>query len=496
MVARLIYITFMKKYIIYILLFLCLPSSSFADNWANSGSYDISWYKKTQTEFQISTAKELAGMAYLVNNNYTSFEGKTIKLNADINLQGKTWTPIGVSNTLFQGTFDGNGHSINNVSITDGDSRYNRCGFWTELRNVTLQNFKITGTLSCKNNNVGFIAAKASSSVFKNITIGSDISLKKTDVSTSTGFTFKYNVGGCVGCSDKCTFQSIKNNSHIEFIFGSSSGNNCYGRIAMYAGGIVGYGDSNIYNRCQTKNNCNIGINGYVTNHSYSSPGAGCVYYGGIVGYDRGSTTSITSCLSHVVNFEGAHYNGTYDVVNFYYGGIIGIMEPYSNMTVLNNCVSITSNYSITGNSYSWVASWYHTNSCFGGITSKTPRNIKGCFSNNDVVKTVKKVSSNDIGECGSTSYSSRGMRTINFVEELNTFTQMEYEKVFWKLDANGDLVLLTGEETTGVTNTIYSNNSNDIIAIYDLNGHRIDKLQKGFNVIVYRDGKKRKYIK
>ena len=208
----------MKKYIIYILLFLCLPSSSFADNWANSGSYDISWYKKTQTEFQISTAKELAGMAYLVNNNYTSFEGKTIKLNADINLQGKTWTPIGVSNTLFQGTFDGNGHSINNVSITDGDSRYNRCGFWTELRNVTLQNFKITGTLSCKNNNVGFIAAKASSSVFKNITIGSDISLKKTDVSTSTGFTFKYNVGGCVGCSDKCTFQSIKNNSHIEFM--------------------------------------------------------------------------------------------------------------------------------------------------------------------------------------------------------------------------------------------------------------------------------------
>ena len=87
-------------------------------------------------------------------------------------------------------------------------------------------------------------------------------------------------------------------------------------------------------------------------------------------------------------------------------------------------------------------------------------------------------------------------MRTINFVEELNTFTQMEYEKDFWKLDANGDLVLLTGEETTGVTNTIYSNNSNDIIAIYDLNGHRIDKLQKGFNVIVYRDGKKRKYIK
>lgn len=185
----------MKNFIIKIYIFIlsCLPSYLYADNWASSGSYDISWYKKTQTEFQISTAKELAGMAYLVNNNYTSFEGKTIKLSADINLQGKLWTPIGINNTLFQGTFDGNGHSINNVSINDGD-KYYRCGFWTELKNATLQNFKIKGNISCKNNKIGFVSANASNSVFKDITIDSDISFTKTDVSTNTGFTFKYNL--------------------------------------------------------------------------------------------------------------------------------------------------------------------------------------------------------------------------------------------------------------------------------------------------------------
>ena len=434
-------------------------------------------------------------MAYLVNNNYTSFEGKTIKLSADINLQGKLWTPIGINNTLFQGTFDGNGHSINNVSINDGDKNY-RCGFWTELKNATLQNFKIKGNISCKNNKIGFVSANASNSVFKDITIDSDISFSRTDVSTNTGFTFKYNVGGCVGFSKECTFQNIKNNSNIDFIFGSSSGNNCYGRIELYAGGIVGLGETNIYSGCQTSNNCKIGINGYVTSSSYSNPGAGCVYYGGIVGYDRGSTTSITSCLSIVENFEGAHYNGTYDAVNFYYGGIIGLMEQYSNKAILSNCVAITSNYSITGHSYSWVASWYHTNSCFGGITCKTPRNIKGCFSNNDALRTVQKVSNDDIGECGSTSYSKEEMRTKDFVSELNFFTQMEYDKDLWGLDNYGNLILITEEGATGITNIVHSNNSKNIVAIYDLNGNKIANVQKGFNIIVYGDGRVKKVVK
>lgn len=472
-----------------------MPSSLFADNWASKGSYDISWYKKTQSEFQITTAQELAGMAYLVNNNYTSFEGCIIKLNADINLQGKTWIPIGVSNIIFKGTFDGNGHSINNVSIDNGDNYYS-CGFWSELKNATLQNFKIKGTLSCKNNTAGFISGAANNTVFKDISIDSDIRFKRTDVSTDTEFVFKYNIGGCVGRSENCTFQCIKNTSNIEFIFGSSDGRNCYGRIELYAGGIVGLGKTNIYNGCQTSNNCKVGINGYVTDSYYSNPGAGCVYYGGIVGYDRGGTTTVTSCLSKVEKFEGTHYNGIYDTVNFYYGGIIGLMDPYGYGATLNNCVAITSNYSITGHSYSWVASWYHTNSCFGGITSKTPKNIKGCFSNNDALRTVKKVSYNDIGECGSTSYSKEEMRTKDFVSELNFYTKLEYDKDMWGLDDYGNLVLLLKEETTGIANAVHSNNSNDIVAIYDLKGNKTDHIQKGFNIIIYRSGKVKKIVK
>ena len=150
----------------------------------------------------------------------------------------------------------------------------------------------------------------------------------------------------------------------------------------------------------------------------------------------------------------------------------------------------------MTGHSYSWVASWYHTNSCFGGITCKTPRNIKGCFSNNDALRTVQKVSNDDIGECGSTSYSKEEMRTKDFVSELNFFTQMEYDKDLWGLDNYGNLILITEEGATGITNIVHSNNSKNIVAIYDLNGNKIANVQKGFNIIVYGDGRVKKVVK
>ena len=39
--------------------------------WTDEGNYDISWYSADATEFTISTAQELAGLAYLVNNGST-----------------------------------------------------------------------------------------------------------------------------------------------------------------------------------------------------------------------------------------------------------------------------------------------------------------------------------------------------------------------------------------------------------------------------------------
>lgn len=95
-----------------------------------NGEADTSWYQADATEFQIATAEQLAGLAKLVNAGYI-FEGKTIKLTADILLNDtegwenwnesteglNSWTPIGSGGQPFTGTLDGDGHSVSGIYI-------------------------------------------------------------------------------------------------------------------------------------------------------------------------------------------------------------------------------------------------------------------------------------------------------------------------------------------------------------------------------------------
>lgn len=84
------------------------------ENWSDHA--DISWYADNADNFTISDAADLAGLAALVNSG-KNFSGKTVNLDADIDLSGYNWTPIGTSSTnSFKGTFNGNNHVISNLS--------------------------------------------------------------------------------------------------------------------------------------------------------------------------------------------------------------------------------------------------------------------------------------------------------------------------------------------------------------------------------------------
>ena len=79
---------------------------------------DTSWYESSKEEFILNTPEQLAGLAQLVNGGNT-FEGKTICLGADMYFNDKQeaqnpWTPIASSESgvEFQGTFDGQGHTL------------------------------------------------------------------------------------------------------------------------------------------------------------------------------------------------------------------------------------------------------------------------------------------------------------------------------------------------------------------------------------------------
>lgn len=100
------------------------------------GTADISWYDASQTSFDISTPEQLAGVAQLVNNNTTTFNGKTLNLTADLWLNStgdstNNWTPIGggsptsespSTGNSFQGNFNGHGHKIYNLYCEKSNS--------------------------------------------------------------------------------------------------------------------------------------------------------------------------------------------------------------------------------------------------------------------------------------------------------------------------------------------------------------------------------------
>ena len=76
------------------------PTAAFAegtsvDNW--DGTADTSWYTNAPdaSEYHISTAEQLAGLAQLVNADTDRFVGKNFYLDNDLDLKGYEWISIG-----------------------------------------------------------------------------------------------------------------------------------------------------------------------------------------------------------------------------------------------------------------------------------------------------------------------------------------------------------------------------------------------------------------
>lgn len=99
------------------------------------------------TELIINTYEDLKTFRDSVNNGTNSYT--TVKLGADIDMNGDDWTPIGFNDgngtiKTFSGTFDGQGHIISNmkINIADTDNRYiGLFGYTTcYIKNLILDN--------------------------------------------------------------------------------------------------------------------------------------------------------------------------------------------------------------------------------------------------------------------------------------------------------------------------------------------------------------------
>jgi hypothetical protein len=148
-----------------------IPALLFAQtNWIDDA--DSTWYtsNKSATTYTITTAKQLAGLAAVVNRG-TNFEGKTITLGANIvlndtNASGgwrkwdsttiglKEWTRIGnlgmlvVDNKPFRGNFDGKGKVISGLYINttaDNQGLFGGSSGNTSISNLGLVGFYVKG---------------------------------------------------------------------------------------------------------------------------------------------------------------------------------------------------------------------------------------------------------------------------------------------------------------------------------------------------------------
>lgn len=93
----------------------------------------------------IKTAEQLAFLAKQVNGGET-YHGKYFQLEADLDLSGSEWTPIGTETVPFSGKFSGNGHVLTNVKISAAGDYIGLFGYNTgTITYVGIESGEISG---------------------------------------------------------------------------------------------------------------------------------------------------------------------------------------------------------------------------------------------------------------------------------------------------------------------------------------------------------------
>ena len=284
-------------------------------------SEDYDWYDETDGNvYEISTADELWGFADIVDIGEDDFSGKTVKLTNDIDLGGVTeigytissnkWFPL----SGFNGTFDGQGHSIKGVFI-DHRSQ-NQVGFFSALTaNAIIKNLNIEGIIN-GGDYVGAVVGKTANARIENCSFNGDI---------NAGSEYGY-IGGIAGFgSGTITGCKTYGSLNVRLSFVSDS------LLNGASGGIVGYmtGPTTVISNCE--NNMNIvsnglSLGGIAGQSMMMSKIEGCVNNGSISGYKQvggvlgrlvvmGSGTPVNACTNN-----GSVYASDEDA-----GGIVGV---------------------------------------------------------------------------------------------------------------------------------------------------------------------------
>ena len=364
------------------------------------------WYTSvTDNKYTIRTAEELAYLSALTNGkgvDFDMFEDKFVSLTRDIDLSAyPDWMPIGNGYSDFEGTFDGNDHTV----TVNMDKRFSGEG----EDSITI------GIIGC-----------LSSGTVKNLTVAGSITV--TNDTNNTVY-----VGAVAGQSsmygETATIERCKNTAAIE-ITASGSGE-------INAGGIVGATAQQKYNKkvhrvlnCLNEGNIAVHVAADLTVNVAGITGAGKM------------GNPVSSCWNtgevSVTTVEGAN-------VTSITGNAAGIVGKDSNVTRCANYGNISTPSNFEGST--------------AGIIGVVYKNAKNGFVTNSY--NVSNVTGSKESSFGIGKIDTKGkIENSYYICELNDENAMAYDnngKIEIKYDESSKTYTV-GDDTTLLVKTLNDN--------------------------------------
>ena len=401
-----------------------------ADKWDGTTTADPDIDIENNT-ISISSPAQLVGFVELVNTGNT-YEGYTVTLHSSLDLNNKEWTPIATgarsgsspskNSFKFKGTFDGNGNTIYNLSITaDPENADQAIGLFGIVDGGTVMNLKF------ENVDINVPSSEMAAAAVGMLTGGGTVS--GIEVVSGSIKAIRGN-GAVVGrMTESGTIEECINRAAV-----SGTGAN--------VGGIVGAAYYTVEGGTMTIDDC----------HNYGTVSGTAGVVGGIVGL---SAANVSNCTN-----EAAITGNGADVA--------GIVAEQQNAGSITGCVNkgdITNNASAygTGGIVGWIR--------YNGTTDNYPAKNVIEVSGNTNYGSVK--GGNDAGGIVGTVYN-LGTVTDNYnyapALSANTFAAGIVGNAQFTEEAVGmeesNMVYVTGNFTTTSLDNITASNKDLFVYI------------------------------
>lgn len=342
--------------------------------------YPDDLWTTTENDVNVLHIKSARGLMLYANmvKNKNWFTDWYVKLDTDVDLGAAGWMGIGDSgNNVFTGTFDGQGHTIYNMTVPERD---NDRGFFRKVRGATIKNISFDSCTVSTNNLDGITHGvvvgwcDGNDCAFENVTViraqvygdcylggiagASDANItfincrnlsteeytaKKCDskdyfVYGNDGQKSDSGVGGIVGrvsSGKKLVMQNCVNSSYVHMRDGNNNDYRIGGMVGWARGELVVTDCTNygIVGNIDDRRGLTAGIAGNtsssITVENCSNYGDiyGSDHTGGIIGWHTGTSSSIKNCKNY------GNVNGSAEQA----GGIIALFDSNDNIT-LENC--------------------------------------------------------------------------------------------------------------------------------------------------------------